>query len=53
MLDYLKNKIIVFVLFIGTCVAAYCFCPGSFVFAQENYEFVSEMGHGRIRGWAV
>ena len=40
MLDYLKNKIIVVVFFIGICVAAF-FCPGSFVFALESYEFVA------------
>ena len=43
MLDYLKNKIIVFVLFIGICAAAF-FCPGSFVFAQESYEFIAKWG---------
>ena len=35
MLDYPKNKIIVFVLFIGMCAAAF-FCPGSFGFAQGS-----------------
>jgi len=43
MLDYLKNKIIVFALFIGICAAAF-FCPGSFVFAQESYEFIAKWG---------
>jgi PKD repeat protein len=43
MLDYLKNKIIVVVLLLGTCVAVIAFA-GSPVFALESYEFVTKWG---------
>ena len=43
MLDYLKNKIIVVVLLLGTCVAVIAFA-GSPVFALESYAFVTKWG---------